>query len=97
MFLGILGWLVVGLIVGFIATKVVNLRGDDPKLGIGAAALGAVVAGGLYSMISGNPVSAWNPWSILFAAAGAVAAVVVFHVVRSRFVSHDSYTVRRSY
>ena len=97
MFFGILGWLVVGLVIGLVATKFVNLRGDDPKLSIAAAAVGAIVGGVLYSVISGDGVSAWNVWSIACAAVGGVAGALVWHLVRSRYISHDSYTVRRSY
>ena len=97
MILGIFGWIVVGLIVGFIATKVVDLHGDDPRLGPAAACGGAIVAASLYTMISGAGVSAWNVWSILCAAIGAIAAVVTWHVVRSRSVSREAYTTRRSY
>lgn len=96
-FLGILGWLVVGVIVGFIATKLVNLRGDDPRLSVGAAGIAAVVAGAIYSIVSGDGVSAFNVWSIAWAAGGGVAGAVLWHAVRSRFISHDGYTVRRSY
>ena len=97
MLVGILGWIVVGLIVGFVASKAVNLRGDDPRLGIGAAAGGAIVVGLLYSVISGSGVTAWNPWSLLFAAIGALAAVIVWHAVRSRTISHAHQTSRSSY
>jgi len=97
MIIGIIGWIVIGLIVGFIATKVVDLHGDDPRLGFGVACGGAIVAAALYTMISGAGVSAWNPWSLLFAAIGAVAAVVTWHAVRSRYVSRESYTTRRSH
>ena len=97
MFLGILGWLAAGLLVGFVATRFVNLRGDDPRLSIGAAALGAIVGGALYSMISGDGVSAWNFWSVMCAGVGGVAGALVWHLVRSRYISHDGYTVRRSY
>ena len=47
-------WVVTGLIVGFVMSKVVNLRGDDPRLGIGASVLGAIVGGIMYCMISGT-------------------------------------------
>ena len=97
MILGIVGWLTVGLLVGFIATKMVNLRGDDPRLGFGVACGGAIVAAVLYTMISGTEVRALNWLSLLFAAIGSVAAVVTWHVVRSRFVSREAYTTRRSY
>jgi uncharacterized membrane protein YeaQ/YmgE (transglycosylase-associated protein family) len=97
MILGVLGWIVVGVVVGFVATKLVNLRGDDPRLSIGVAAGTAVVAGILYSMISGNGVSAWNAWSIVCAALGATVGAIVWHVVRSRYISHERYTPRSSY
>jgi uncharacterized membrane protein YeaQ/YmgE (transglycosylase-associated protein family) len=97
MFLGLIGWVVIGLIVGLIVSKVLDLHGDDPKLGIGVGAGGAIVGGFLYSLISGAPVTAWNPWSLLFAAVGAGAAAAVWHGVRSRYVSRGAYTTRRSY
>jgi uncharacterized membrane protein YeaQ/YmgE (transglycosylase-associated protein family) len=97
MLIGIVGWIVVGVVVGFIATKVVNLRGDDPRLSIAVAAGGAILAGALYSMISGAGVSAWNAWSLIFAAIGALAGAATWHAVRSRYISHARYTPRSSY
>ena len=97
MVVGIVGWLVVGLLVGFIASKVVDLRGDDPLFGIGAAIGGAVVLAILYTLISGAGVSAWNPWSLVWAVVGAAAAVTAYHAVRSRYASHEPYSRRSSY
>jgi uncharacterized membrane protein YeaQ/YmgE (transglycosylase-associated protein family) len=95
MLFGIVGWLVVGLIIGFVASKAVNLRGDDPRFGIGAAAGGAIVGGMLFSVISGT--TAWNPWGLLWAAGGALLSVIAWHAVRSRTISHDRQTQRSSY
>jgi uncharacterized membrane protein YeaQ/YmgE (transglycosylase-associated protein family) len=97
MLLGIIGWIVIGLIIGFVVSKTLDLHGDDPRLGIAAAAAGAVVVATGYTLVSGAGVSAWNVWSMLFAAIGAGVAVAVWHGVRSRYVSHASYTRRRSY
>jgi uncharacterized membrane protein YeaQ/YmgE (transglycosylase-associated protein family) len=97
MFFGILGWVVVGAVVGFVASKLINLRGDDPKLGIFAAMGGAFGAGVLYAMISGVAVRGWNPWSVLFAGIGAVVAVLAWHLIRSRTISRGRQTVRSSY
>jgi uncharacterized membrane protein YeaQ/YmgE (transglycosylase-associated protein family) len=97
MLLGIIGWIVMGLLIGFIAQKFVNLRGDDPKLGIGVATGAAIIMGILYSIISGAGVTAWNPWSLFFAAIGAVGGAVIWHIVRSRSISHAGHTSRRSY
>ena len=96
-FLGFMEWIVVGLIVGFVASKMVNLRGDDPWLGIGVAVGGSVVFAALYSIIAGSAVHAWNPWCLLFAAAGGAVGALIWHGVRSRSISHDRYDPRRSY
>jgi uncharacterized membrane protein YeaQ/YmgE (transglycosylase-associated protein family) len=95
--LGIVGWVVIGLIVGFIGNKAVNLRGDDPRFGIFSACAGAIVAGGLYSLFSGSGVTAWNPGSLVSAAIGAAAGAVIWHAVRSRSISKGKYTTRSSY
>ena len=97
MIVGIIAWIVIGLLVGFIAAKVIDLRGDDPRLGIAVACGAAIVGAVLYTGISGAEVSAWNLWSILFAAMGAVIGVVTWHAVRSRYVSRAPYTRRSSY
>jgi uncharacterized membrane protein YeaQ/YmgE (transglycosylase-associated protein family) len=83
MIVGITGWIVLGLIAGFIANKFVNLRGDDPGLGIGLGAVGAVIGGWLYTAISGAGVSYFNMLSLFFA--GAAAALVSWHLVRRRY------------
>jgi hypothetical protein len=95
MLLSILGWVAVGLVVGFVASRVVNLRGDDWKLGAGAAAGGAIAGGLLFCVISGT--TAWNPWGLLWAAGAALLGVIVWHAVRSRSISHDRQTQRSSY
>jgi uncharacterized membrane protein YeaQ/YmgE (transglycosylase-associated protein family) len=97
MIIGVVGWIVVGLLVGFIASKFVNLHGDDPLGGIGVAAIAAVIFAAAYTVISGDGVSALNLWSIVFAAIGAIVAVVTWHLVRSRYVSREVQTSRRSY
>ena len=96
MLMGIIGWALMGLVVGFAASKIVNLRGDDPGLGIGLAILAAIVGGTLYSLISGSPVTNFNVWSLLCARATAVVAVVIWHFVRTRS-TYATPTSRRSY
>ena len=97
MILNIVGWLLAGLVVGFVASKIVNLRGDDPKLGIGAAVAAAAVAGILHRIFAGAGDGGWNPWGLLFAALGAIVGAVIWHAVRSRSISHEHQTSRRSY
>jgi uncharacterized membrane protein YeaQ/YmgE (transglycosylase-associated protein family) len=94
---GLIGWLLTGLLVGFIVSKVLDLHGDDPRLGIGVSVGGALVAATLYTLISGAGVSAFNLWSLIWAAIGAGAATAIWHQVRSRHVSRTPYSRRSSY
>ena len=95
--LAIFEWIVVGLVVGFIASKLVNLHGDDPKLGMFTALAGAVVAAALYTYFSGAGIDAWRPWALVWAAAGAAAGAIAWHAIRSRSISRERYVPRRSY
>jgi uncharacterized membrane protein YeaQ/YmgE (transglycosylase-associated protein family) len=97
MLMGIIVWIVVGLIIGFAVGKMLDLHGDDPRFGIAASAVGALVAAGMYTMISGNPVYAWNMWGLLWAAIGGAVGTAAWHGIRSRFITHEPYSRRRSY
>lgn len=97
MILSIAGWVAVALLVGFIASRIVNLRGDDPWFGIIAAGGGGILAAVAYTIISGAGVAGWHPWSLLMAAIGAAAGAAVWHGVRSRSISREPYTRRSSY
>ena len=93
----ILTWIAAGAIVGFIASKLVDLRGDDIKLGLGAAVLGAVVGGIAYGVMSGHGITHWTVWGAGAAAIGAVVGSAVWHIIRSRTISHEKFSARRSY
>jgi uncharacterized membrane protein YeaQ/YmgE (transglycosylase-associated protein family) len=97
MILGIGGWLIVGLVIGFIASKLVNLRGDDPRFGIFVAIGGGLVLAIGYTIVSGAGISAFNPRSLIFAAVGASIGAVLWHIIRSRYTTREIYTSRRSY
>ena len=96
-FLNLLSWVAAGLLVGFVARKFVNLRGDDPKFGIGAAIGSGIVVATVYMLIAGAGFGAWSLWALIFATVGAVVGVVIWHAVRSRSISHDRYVPRSSY
>jgi uncharacterized membrane protein YeaQ/YmgE (transglycosylase-associated protein family) len=97
MILTFIGWALVGLIVGFLASRMVNLHGDEPLIGILCALGGAIVGGILYAWLGNAGLEPWTYWSLIAAAVGAIVAVAVYHLVRSRFISHEPQSVRRSY
>jgi uncharacterized membrane protein YeaQ/YmgE (transglycosylase-associated protein family) len=96
MLIGIALWALVGLVVGFIFSNIVNLHGDDPRLGVGVGVLAAVVGGWVFSWISGTPAPGFHIWTLVTAAIVALVAVAAWHLIRSRG-THERPTVRRSY
>ena len=75
-------WIVLGLIAGFIGSKIVNKRGEGLILDIILGIVGALVGGWLAGMIGLAGVSGLNLYSILISVAGAVVVLLVFHAVR---------------
>lgn len=75
-------WILLGLVAGFIASKIVNKRGEgvlmDTLLGI----VGAIVGGLLFSLFGRAGVSGINLHSLIVAVVGAIAVLVVYHAVR---------------
>ena len=82
MFLGTMSWIIFGLIIGFIASKALNLGGDDPKMGIAMAGGAGLIGGWLYSLFSGSEVTGFNGHSLMFAGLGSVATLIVWHSMR---------------
>ncbi len=97
MIFAIASWVLLGLLVGFIVSKLVDLRGDDPLIGILAGLGGGIVGGIAHAVVSGRGVVAWDVWNLLFAMIGAAAGASLWHAIRSRSISHDRGTVRSSY
>jgi uncharacterized membrane protein YeaQ/YmgE (transglycosylase-associated protein family) len=82
MFLGTMGWIAFGVIIGFIASKSLNLGDDDPKMGIAMAGCAGLVGGWLYSLFSGAAVTGFNGHSLMFAGFAAIATLIAWHTFR---------------
>jgi uncharacterized membrane protein YeaQ/YmgE (transglycosylase-associated protein family) len=90
-------WGAIGATIGFFVSKIVNLRGDAPIGGIGVSALSGAIAGLAWNLFSGHGFTEWTRWSCLWALIGAAVGVTVWHLIRSRYVSHAQASFRRSY
>ena len=77
-----LAWIVLGLISGFIASKLVNRRGEGIVLDILLGVVGAFVGGWLFRIFGANGVSGLNLYSIFVAVVGSVVLLVVYHAFR---------------
>ena len=81
-----IAWIVLGLIAGFIASKLVNKSGDGMLLDIVLGIVGAVVGGWLFNMFGMAGVTGLNVYSLVVAVTGAALFLIVYHALTSRRV-----------
>ncbi|HKX01686.1 MAG TPA: GlsB/YeaQ/YmgE family stress response membrane protein [Methylomirabilota bacterium] len=79
-----ISWIVLGLIAGFIGSKLVNKTGEGFFLDIGLGIVGAVIGGWLFSLFGMHGVTGLNIYSLIVAVVGAVVLLVVYHAIRRR-------------
>jgi len=82
--MSIIGWIILGLVAGFIASKLVNHRGEGIILDIVLGIVGAIVGGWLFSFFGAAGVTGFNLYSMLVAVIGAVVVLVIYHAVVGR-------------
>ena len=82
--MSIIAWIILGLIAGFIASKIVNKAGEGFFLDIVLGILGALVGGWLFRAFGMHGVTGLNLYSLLVAIAGAVVFLVVYHALFAR-------------
>jgi uncharacterized membrane protein YeaQ/YmgE (transglycosylase-associated protein family) len=81
--------MVLGLIAGFIASKIVNRRGEGILLDILLGVVGALAGGWLLRIFGAHGVSGINLYSLFVAVVGSVVVLVLYHAVsRRRSVWH---------
>jgi len=78
-----LAWIVLGLIAGFIGSKIVNRTGEGLVVDIVLGIVGAVVGGWLAGFFGLAGVSGLNIYSIAIAVVGAIVVLVVYHAIRT--------------
>ena len=80
----IIGWLVLGLIAGFIASKIVNKTGEGLVVDIILGIVGAFVGGFIFQQFGSAGVTGFNLYSMFVAVIGAVVVLLVYHLVIRR-------------
>ena len=80
----ILAWLILGLIAGFIGSKIVNKSGEGVVLDIVLGIVGAFVGGWLFNQFGHSGVTGLNLYSLLVAVVGAVLVLVIYHAIVRR-------------
>jgi len=80
--MSILAWVVLGIIAGFIASKVVNRAGEGLVLDLVLGIIGAVVGGWIFQFFGEAGVTGLNLYSLVVAIIGAIIVLVAYHAIR---------------
>ena len=82
--MSIISWIILGLIAGFIGSKIVNKSGDGFWLDIILGIVGALVGGFLFGLFGASGVTGLNLYSLLVAVVGAIVFLLIYHALFRR-------------
>ena len=83
--MGIISWLILGLVAGFIGSKIVGGTGQGFWLDIALGIVGAIVGGFLFSELLGTQgITGLNIWSMIVAIVGSCVVLFGYHALAGR-------------
>jgi uncharacterized membrane protein YeaQ/YmgE (transglycosylase-associated protein family) len=82
--MSLLAWIVLGVVAGFIGSKLVNRSGSGLVMDLVLGVVGAVVGGFVFQQFGHAGVSGLNLYSLMVAVIGAVIVLVIYHAVARR-------------
>ena len=82
--MSIIAWIILGLIAGFIASKIVNKQGEGFILVIVLGIVGGIVGGFIFTRLGATGVTGFNLWSMFVAIIGAIIVLVLYHAIFGR-------------
>ena len=82
--MSIISWILLGLIAGFIGSKIVNSEGQGLWLDIVLGIVGAVVGGFLFSIFGATGITGFNIYSLTVAIIGSVVVLWLYHLLVGR-------------
>jgi len=78
------GWILFGLITGFIGSRVANRHGEGCILNVVLGIVGACVGGFIFTSIGGMGITGFNLYSMFVAIVGAVVVLWIYHALTGR-------------
>ena len=79
--MGILSWIILGLVAGFIGSKIVNSEGQGFWLNIALGIVGAIVGGFLFDLFGASGITGLNIYSMIVAIVGSVVVLLIYNAV----------------
>ena len=82
--MSIIAWVILGLIAGFIGSKIVDKEGKGLWLNMALGIIGAIVGGIIFSVFGAGGVTGVNLYSIIVAVIGSIAVLWIYHAISGR-------------
>lgn len=79
--MSVIAWIILGLVAGFIGSKIVNKSGQGLIMDIVLGIVGAIVGGVVFSFFGATGVTGLNIWSLIVSIIGAIIVLWVYHRV----------------
>ena len=82
---GIISWIVVGGLAGWVASIITKIDASQGLLGnIVAGVVGGLVGGFVFGLLGGSGFTGFNLWSFLVALVGAIIVLAIWKAVTGR-------------
>ena len=79
--MSIIAWIVLGILSGFIASKIVEGSGKGLFIDMVLGVVGAFVGGAAFHLIGHVGVTGFNIWSLFVSVVGAILVLVTYHAL----------------
>jgi uncharacterized membrane protein YeaQ/YmgE (transglycosylase-associated protein family) len=74
-------WIIVGLVAGFVASKLILRTGEGLMRDLGLGVAGAVVGGWIFGALSAPGATGLDVFGLVVILAGASAVLIVYHTL----------------
>lgn len=82
--MGIISWIILGLIAGFIGSKIVDKRGQGFWLNMALGIVGALIGGFLFDLFGTGGVTGLNLYSLVVAIIGSIVVLLIYNAATGR-------------
>ena len=82
--MGIISWIILGLIAGFVGSKIVESEGQGFWLNIAIGIVGALVGGFLFDLLGASGVTGLNFYSMIVAILGSIVVLLIYNTLTGR-------------
>lgn len=79
--MSVISWIILGLIAGFIGSKIVNKTGQGMLMDIVLGIVGAVLGGVIFNFFGAQGVTGLNIYSLIVSIIGAVVVLFLYHAI----------------